>query len=439
MLIGSSFKLLLPRRVTFAFLSCSMPGDEAEIPFAGFSIHCSDQRLFKRVLADVQVTADKGWGILKVFSDFIYLSPQVPRDLNAINCWLKRQTFYSDGDGHRRDFTVCIHNDEVTAVEGLSETMLPKTGRPNCWHYLPPPGPAGEAAAGDIAPATQGPADAAPDTQNDPAPTAPDTQVTAEQANVMGVVTVVPSPDLHAGVVPTPTLDQYRELYPVVYLTPLLIGRRSPLLRERGQAYHVGKSLGMSDRCEWFEGRTCNFAVVIKLLPPSARKECKVRTIREVFALEQCRDRCRHVIRILDMFLDSVDLLHLVFESWGLPLHHFRAQRGYGREDAQPCHHVRRVIFHIGEALHYLHWSLDLVHACVSLECILVAEDPGSLSRGIFCRLGGFTSLEEASFCCSSSWGISCGDVAGPWPNVFQSGRPGCRQYVPAWPSRLTV
>ena len=99
MFIGSSFKLLLPRRVTFAFLSCSMPRDEAEIPFAGFSIHCSDQRLFKRVLADVQVTADKGWGILKVFSDFIYLSPQVPRDLNAINCWLKRQTFYSDGDG----------------------------------------------------------------------------------------------------------------------------------------------------------------------------------------------------------------------------------------------------------------------------------------------------------------------------------------------------
>ena len=77
--IGSSFKLLLPRRVTFAFLSCSMPGDEAEFPFAGFSIHCSDYRLFKRVRDDVQVTADKGWGFLKVFSDFIYLSPQVPR------------------------------------------------------------------------------------------------------------------------------------------------------------------------------------------------------------------------------------------------------------------------------------------------------------------------------------------------------------------------
>ena len=134
---------------------------------------------------------------------------------------------------------------------------------------------------------------------------------------------------------------------------------------------------------------------------PTAMRTKKglARTIREISTFEQGRNRSRHVIRIVDVFLPTCTdaRLHLVFESLGLRLDEYRAFRGYDREDAQPAHHARRLILHFGRALDYLHRGLGLVHAAVSHACSIGREDPSSLSRGVWCRLGGFTSLEEAS------------------------------------------
>ena len=140
--------------------------------------------------------------------------------------------------------------------------------------------------------------------------------------------------------------------------------------------------------------------VDIKALANDPGDRGTARAVRELFVLEQCRDRCHHVIRILDMSVvgQGTDfIIHLVFESWGIRLHEYRAQRGYGRVGAQPAHHIQRVVKHIGKTLDYIHSELGLIHAGVSLENIIVKEIPHSLSRGIECRLGGCSSLEEAS------------------------------------------
>ena len=209
-----------------------------------------------------------------------------------------------------------------------------------------------------------------------------------------------------------PTPAEYAGLYPTVCLTPSLVQPMSPRLAHRASAYAFGKFLGDAERCQWFEGRALaasfgdcrrDFAVDIKLLLANWATDLgKLRLVREVFALEQCRTCCPHVIRIVDMFMGSVDSVPricLVFEALGLSMDRYRFLQGYDRYGSQPCHHLRRCLLHVGSALQHLHCRLGLVHASVRLNCIIVTEAGDSLSRGITCLLSGLTSLEEANAC----------------------------------------
>ena len=78
-------------------------------------------------------------------------------------------------------------------MEGLTTTMVPKNLRRNCWHFYPPA-----------------------DTFEDPSE---DIVVAAE-----------PQPDVFAGVLWEPTEVEYEQLFPAVYLTPLLVEPRSERL-----------------------------------------------------------------------------------------------------------------------------------------------------------------------------------------------------------------
>ena len=413
-------KLLDLRIVTSASVSCIMRSSQV---YVGFSLHCSTPSTFQRVLAGVRAAADEFGHSVEEFPDFVYLGLKAASNLNSFECWLKRRSFYDE------DFKLCCHLDQATAVCGLSTTMVPNNTtrfgvvRSGCWQFFPPP-----CHSQDI-------------------------QAAAEPPTSTVVVAVVHPPDVPACAVWEPTQVEYQRLFPTVYLTPLLVGPHSERLAQRTSSYVVGPYLFVADRCRWFGGRAlaaafadcpCDFTVDIKVLPIALTTDIgKVRLVREIFALEQCRNCCPHVIRIVDMFMGSAsdDCLHLVFEAWGIPMDQFRAVRGYDRYDAQPSHHLRQCLLHIGSALCYLHWRLGLVHASVRPDCVLVTEDPDSLSRRVSCRLSGFTSLEEASTFHSSVHRISFCAFAGPKPAVFCCGPadPTRSNSLPAWPSCLTV
>ena len=141
-----------------------------------------------------------------------------------------------------------------------------------------------------------------------------------------------------------PTQVEYQRLFPAVYLTPLLVGPRPDRLAQRELFFVVGELSGFAEHCQWFQGHALavafpdcprDFAVYIKVLPSVLTAETgKVRLVREIFALEQWRNCCPHVIRIADMFVGtgSDDLLHLVFEAWDLSMDQLLVRLGYDRE-----------------------------------------------------------------------------------------------------------
>ena len=207
-----------------------------------------------------------------------------------------------------------------------------------------------------------------------------------------------------------PTEVEYKQLFPVVYLTPRLDGSLMVRLAQRTPTYVVEKFMTVAEHCNWYQGRALagafpdcpsDFSVDIKVLPVTSTTDTgKARLVRELFALEQLRLFSPHVIRIADFFtapFGNQHRLHLVFEHFGIPLDQYRELLGFDRCDAQPSHHICKFLLHIGGALDHLHSRLGLVHASVCRECILVEQVVGSPSGEIVCRLGGFTSLEEAS------------------------------------------
>ena len=133
-----------------------------------------------------------------------------------------------------------------------------------------------------------------------------------------------------------PTEVEYQRLFPAVYLSPLLVGPRPDRFVQRGFFFVVGELFGFAEHCQWFHGHVLadafpdcprDLAVYIKILPIVLTAETgNVRLVREIFALEQCRNCCPHVIRIADMFMriGSDDLVHLLFEAWGLPMDQLR-------------------------------------------------------------------------------------------------------------------
>ena len=342
--------------------------------FAGFSIHCSTPRTFQRMLPAVRAAAAESGHSFLQFADFVYLGLKVPATQNAVNCWLKRSAF------HDTKFQVCFHLDETSAVIGLSTTMVPKNKRRNCWHFFPPP--------------------------SHP----PDIQVAAESPVAQVDVAVVIPPFLPVGELRVPTEVEYKHLFRVVFLTPLLDESLMVRLAERTPTYVVEKFVTVAEHCNWYQGRALSeafpdclsdFSVDIKVLPVRSTTDTgKARLVRELFTLEQLRLFSPHVIRIADLFtapIGNQHRLHLVFEHFGIPLDQYRELLGFDRCDAQPSHHICKVLLHIGGALDHLHSRLGLVHASVCRECILVEQVVGSPSGEIVCRLGGFTSLEEAS------------------------------------------
>ena len=110
-----------------------------------------------------------------------------------------------------------------------------------------------------------------------------------------------------------PTEVEYDELFPAVYLTPLLLGPRSERLAQRDLFYVIGELFGVAEHWQWFHGHASadafrdnpgDFAVYIKVVPITvAADPGNVRLVREIFALELCRNCCPHVIRIADMFM----------------------------------------------------------------------------------------------------------------------------------------
>jgi len=97
--------------------------------FVGFSIHCSAQDTFDRVLAGVVVAAEEYGLSVEAFDDFVFLGVRTPMNLNSFECWLKRRSFFNG------DYKLCCHLDKVTAVGRLSTTMEPKNLRRNCGHF----------------------------------------------------------------------------------------------------------------------------------------------------------------------------------------------------------------------------------------------------------------------------------------------------------------
>ena len=190
----------------------------------------------------------------------------------------------------------------------------------------------------------------------------------------------------------------YSEAYPTLCLTPTLLRENNGLLT-RGQAYYIGSQLIASDRGNVYSGLMGAVFVSIKELGDALQGTTRDRTIREVFTLESGRDRGACFPRILDAFTKCTakhNGFYVVFEVYGIPMDQFRTVHGYGREDAQPLGHIRKMCFDCCRALYYLHDTLCLLHTDVTLANIIVKVLAGSLSGAISCRLGGFTSLEEA-------------------------------------------
>ena len=136
----------------------------------------------------------------------------------------------------------------------------------------------------------------------------------------------------------------------------------------------------------------------------------KQRTIREIFTLEKGHHRADCFPRILDVFTKWTDAHYgffLVFEVYGIALDQFRTLKGYGREDAQPCGQIRKLVMHTCRALYYLHDTLRLLHTDVTLANIVVKVLTDSLSGAMPCRLAGFTLLEEACPLCFTGGAIS--------------------------------
>ena len=87
--------------------------------------------------------------------------------------------------------------------------------------------------------------------------------------------------------------------------------------------------------------------------------------------------------------------LHIVLELWGESGIDYREHKGYGRLDAQPTIHCRRLCEHLCRALSYLHTNLGYCHTDVKLDNILVIDKPGSLVDDIACKLADVGSAEE--------------------------------------------
>ena len=367
--------------------------------YIGYTLHYASRSDYQHVathLADKVAAGRKSFCCSihpRAHENFLFVRADVKTTKNVVLCMIKK-------DPVLREYShkVCFHKEETTVVDGLADTMQLATARSDCRSYYPARVESQPAVDADIA-STAGSA-----IQGGKSDVATGSAVTAgsERPSVRRVV---------------PESWDYREKFPVLFLTPILFSD-SDGLSKRGEAYTFCSHLITSDRGDVYAGHKDGMIVSIKDIGVHALAGKKLaRTVRELFTLEKGHDRGVCFPRILDVFTSSSESLdcrlYLVFEVWGLPLHLFRTLKDYGREDAPPIRHIRKLVQHTCKALDYLHNTLWLLHTDVTLANIIVKALPASMAGAISCRLGGFTLLEEAclpSFIGGGSTGRSVRD-----------------------------
>jgi len=331
---------------------------------------------------------------------FLFLQATPSTTKNAVLCFLKRYDVLK-----RHTAKVCFHKDTSTAVDGLADTMVLATARSDCNYYFPAGAASPIAVGADIA-----------------ATTGSDTE--ADMSDVAAGSAVTAGCDICSGRFVASDPYDYTAVYPALFLTPKLF-RDNSGLETRGQSYYIGSLLIESDRGDVYSGLMGGVFVSIKFLGKDALAGPLMdRTVREIFTLEMGHNRGARFPRILDAFTKWTDThygFYVVFEVFGIALDQFRTLHGYGREDAQPCGHIRKLVKHSCRALSYLHDMLRLLHTDVTLANIIVKVLPDSRARAISCKLGGLTLLEEACLPCFTG-----GRFLGwqPIGQLFESGDP---------------
>ena len=372
-----------------------MLGDDE---YVGYTLHYSSPKVFQKVAAHLSIRASAGGKFryniyLRPLEKFLFLKAHTKMTKNAVQCFLKKDKVLT-----RHSCKVCFHKEESTVVDGLTDTMQLATDRSDCVYYFPARVESPLAVDADIA------VTAGSDTAAGMSDGAAGSAVTAGSDISSSRVVALDGP------------NTYQAEFPTLYLTPTLL-RRNNGLETRGQAYNICSQLISSDRGNVYSGLKGGAVVSIKCLGAHALEDSMLdRTVREIFTLEKGHDRGACFPRILDAFTKSTDTNYgfcLVFEVFGIPLDQFRTLHGYGRKDAQPCGHIRKLVKHCCRALSYLHDTLRLLHTDVTLANIIVKVLPGSLSGAISCKLGGFTLLEEASLSCFTGGGFYGGQSIG--------------------------
>ena len=376
-----------------------------EDEFIGYTLHFACQQSLQKVAAHLHMRASLGGKFrynlhMRPSGQFLFMKVKTKTtdypmlSKNAMMCFLKK-----DDVVKRHSVKICFHRDETTVVDNLVDTMVLANDRSDCSYYLPGCERRQVSRSSEIA------ATAGSDTESAMSDVSVDSEATAGSDTQR-------DPNRFVGSDPY----DYSEAYPTLCLTPTLLRENNGLLN-RGETYYIGSQLIASDRGNVYIGLMGGVFVSIKDLGKDALQgTARDRTIREVFTLESGRDRGACFPRILDAFTKCTakhNGFYVVFEVYGIPMDQFRTVHGYGREDAQPLGHIRKMCFDCCRALYYLHDTLCLLHTDVTLANIIVKALPASMAGAISCRLGGFTLLEEAclpSFIGGGSTGRSVRD-----------------------------
>ena len=126
--------------------------------------------------------------------------------------------------------------------------------------------------------------------------------------------------------------------------------------------------------------------------------------MKEVYVLERCSDLDVHIVRVLDVFLDTkARKMHIVMELWGESLESYRRRQGFDRVDSQPTPHIRTVLLHVCRALAYIHRGLGMCHTDVKLANILIIDKADRKENSIECKLADVGSVEEVTALLSPS------------------------------------
>ena len=166
----------------------------------------------------------------------------------------------------------------------------------------------------------------------------------------------------------------------------LALAARCSTLKLRANHYTMGSILGDGTFGDVFKatfrkGDMVTSDICVKRIKKDTVSGEAVRV--EVYALERCNDACASVVRLLDVFVRSSEpRFHLVLELWDTNLFRFCAD-----STATPLQ-IRSAMRGPMEGLRFLHDSLQLVHADIKPQNILVRVRPTSGLEDLVAVLG---------------------------------------------------